>query len=96
MLSEDQVLLINAIYIFLSRRYAITVFAKNAYKNDTKYFFILCKKQQLANRKRINQRNNEAEIIQQKKENQAIAQLVLIVISYLIGYIPITGKFESF
>ena len=43
-LSEDQVLLINAIYIFLSRRYAITVFAKNAYKNDTKYFFILCKK----------------------------------------------------
>ena len=42
-------------------------------------------------RKRENQ-IDEAEIIRQKKEKQAVTQLVLIVVSYLFGYIPISSK----
>ena len=42
-------------------------------------------------RKRENQ-INEAEMIRHKKENQAVAQLVLIIVSYLFGYIPISSK----
>ena len=35
---------------------------------------------------------NESEMIRQRKENQAIAQLLLICGSYFIGYIPYCGK----
>ena len=42
-------------------------------------------------RKRENQ-IDEAEMIRHKKEKQAVAQLVLIVVSYLFGYIPISSK----
>ena len=44
------------------------------------------------NKYKVNRKNNEVETIQQTKENQAIAQLLLIVISYFIGYIPRAGK----
>ena len=45
----------------------------------------------LVNKSKVNQ-IIEVEIIQQKKEHQAIAQLILIVISHFIGYIPMSGK----
>ena len=40
----------------------------------------------------MSQMKNEGEAHRQRKENQAVAQLVLIVVSYLIGYIPTTGE----
>ena len=43
----------------------------------------------------MSQMKNEGEAHRQRKENQAVAQLVLIVVSYLIGYIPTTGEFMS-
>jgi len=35
---------------------------------------------------------NESELIRQKKENQAILQLSLIVGSFMLGYLPFCGK----
>lgn len=36
--------------------------------------------------------NDEAEVNRQKKENQAVLQLVLIVLSFLAGYGPMCCK----
>ena len=39
-----------------------------------------------------NNQSNEAEMNRQKKENQALLQLVLIVFAYFFGYLPHNGK----
>ena len=39
-----------------------------------------------------NNQSNEAEMNRQKKENQALLQLVLIVFAYFFGYLPYSGK----
>ena len=36
--------------------------------------------------------SNQVEMNRQKKENQAVRQLVLIVFAYFFGYVPFTGK----
>ena len=47
-----------------------------------------------ADKNRPNQ-SNEAELNRQKKENQALLQLVLIVFAYFFGYVPLTGKISD-
>ena len=35
---------------------------------------------------------NESELRRQRKENQAIVQLMMIIGSFLLGYVPMCGK----
>ena len=39
---------------------------------------------------------SERELRRQRKENQAIFQLMMIVGSFMLGYVPICGKYELF